>query len=490
MRLLFINLPPFTTKKAGNSLYWLQSSMNLGLLSVASVAYSQGHHVDVYDWLGPHQVHLLDRFETFIRDCNPDVIGLSLPSGYGEPYCGLLSELARSHVPNATIIVGGQYHAAARWRQILGRFPEVDAVCMGDGDALDWSLVPRIRSGVAVPGLASRHSCTPAIPLGSQRRSFSFGLNRLSLRLYAPSVEFSRGCPFACAFCSLSGHPTRFERSDSEVLTVQLNFWLNYWRDVRPLPVYFECPVFFCNQRSIADLEIALRPFADKIIWRAQARVDSIEPSIFPMLYSLGLRIIDLGLESAAPSMLLLMKKTRDPKTYLQKAETLIKAASDCGIRAKLNVLLYPGETGSSVSQTEAFILRHSEQIAGLSAAAALEFPGSSLSAELEGYHRRFGTRRRKPEPALLGTGIFPLDLSSTFSLEEARSWCLQITREVTTPLSYYSLKKLGYFSPTLSFEEMLRHAHNSESKSLPFRLGRSHEATESYDTIEWDQVR
>lgn len=490
MRILFINIPPFSTKKSGNDLYWLQSSMNLGLLSVASTAADQGHDVNVYDWLGPHQFPLLNELATILDTHSPQVVGLSMPSGYGEAYCGPITSYVKDVLPDATIVVGGQYHAGTRWRRLLKRYPAIDAVCLGDGDGLNWSKVAEIKRGKVIAGLASRYGFGGHIRSVFSRR-LDFTLNRLRLADYAPSVEFSRGCPFACSFCSISGMPTQLERFRPETLSEQINFWVDFWPNLERVPLYFECPVLFLNQHSIDMLRKSLAAFSDHIAWRVQTRVDSVTPEIMQQLYTLGLRVIDLGLESAAPHMLHLMGKTPNPTQYLMKAEQLLAAAADAGVAIKVNILLYPGETESTAAQTEDFILRNETRIAGVSAASALEFPGTSLSSQLPEYYTRYGTRRRKVDPTLSGTGIYPLDLSRDFPLEKARAWCLRLTRAVMTPESYFKLKHIGYFPPMLSFDQMLRYARRAESAALPFVLPECNGSLSfQYDTIDWDQLR
>ena len=48
------------------------------------------------------------------------------------------------------------------------------------------------------------------------------------------------------------------------------------------------------------DYRVAFGPFSQRIEWRVQARAESIDPELLPELHALGLRVVDLGLESAS----------------------------------------------------------------------------------------------------------------------------------------------------------------------------------------------
>ncbi|HLL00426.1 MAG TPA: radical SAM protein [Myxococcaceae bacterium] len=500
MNILFINLPPASTKKSGNKLYWLQSSMNLGLLAVASAASRAGHAVSVYDWLGNHQVRLLELLPDILSKAPPDIVGLSLPSGYGEEYCGPLSKLLKQHMPQVRIVVGGQYHAGMRARSLLERFPLLDAVAVGDGEPLDWSQLATCDLSAPPPGIVTHQSSEqqglPPAPASKKiAPEYRFDLLQLDVRTYAPSIEVGRGCPFTCSFCSLSGAPASLEPASQDTITAQLKFWVDTWSELERVPIYFECPVFFCNKGNIAEYEECLSPFAHRIEWRTQCRVDSVDPIVLPRLHQLGLRILDVGLESASPRMLELMKKTTGrAELYLQRAQALLDAAAACGVGIKLNILLFPGETEQTAKETADFIWRNRSKISGIAASAAIEFPGSDLSTQLGAFQLLYGTRRRVDEN-VSPAGIFPLDLSHEFSLERAREWCLQMTRDVTTAESYFRLKRIGYFRPDLSFAQFLEVVRSSDPTSLPFalpdamRAGPAH-GPGAWDMVQWDQLR
>lgn len=468
--------------------------MNLGLLAVASAARRQGHSVVVYDWLGPQQCSLEARLPDMVADFRPDIVGFSIPSGYAEPYLKTFARLVKVCAPAAKIVVGGQYHVGFRVAEVLSAVPEVDAIAPGAGENIDWDAFSRGQGHI--PGLVLRGNdgAPRATAKITELEPLDWSVLGFDVRAYAPSIEIARGCPFTCAFCSLSGAPERLNRTTVEAISNQLSFWTELWDGLPRVPIYAECPVFFTNAKNFDAYRQAFGPFSDRLEWRVQARVDSIDPTLFDDLYDLGLRVIDIGLESASPRMLGLMQKTQTPDRYLRQAGVFIENAASAGIGVKLNILLYPGEDVASAAETEDFISHHSKSLAGIAAGTTLEFPGTTLSGEMDQLGQRFGTKRVH-DPVLADCGIYPLDLSADFSYQEARNWCIRVSKTVMDARKYYDLKRIGYYPPSLTYEDFIEAAHRVPAGTLPFTLnGNPHEIAESSSiaeqVVQWDKLR
>ena len=78
------------------------------------------------------------------------------------------------------------------------------------------------------------------------------------------------------------------------------------------------------------------------------------------------MKVVDLGLESASPRQLQRMQKTRDPAGYLASAAAVLEACRANGVWAKVNVLLYAGETNDTI-QDPAWLEAHADCIKGVS---------------------------------------------------------------------------------------------------------------------------
>ena len=128
-----------------------------------------------------------------------------------------LAREVRRRSPGAFILVGG--HAAAAYPAPL-EIPEVDAICVGDGEAVMPMLFEAVggrRAIEAVPDLRLRTgsgwSNTASVPEPLTLDRVPLPARRLVRRyqhryhclLFKPVwlVETARGCPFRCNFCSV-----------------------------------------------------------------------------------------------------------------------------------------------------------------------------------------------------------------------------------------------------------------------------------------------
>ena len=69
--------------------------------------------------------------------------------------------------------------------------------------------------------------------------------------------------------------------------------------------------------------------------------------------------MINLGIESALPNTLLKMKKTGDPKWYVNHADKLLKWCYEADIRVGINILTgFPWETAEDMKQMQKYIDR------------------------------------------------------------------------------------------------------------------------------------
>jgi len=140
-----------------------------------------------------------------------------------------LARAVRRASPGSLIVVGG--HAAGAYPAPL-EVPEVDAICLDDGEEILPAFVAALRRGqppARVPGLRVRteHGWLTTPP--PSERS---GLDRVPLPardlvsryrhhyhclLFRPVwiVETARGCPFRCSFCSVWQHYERTFRERS-----------------------------------------------------------------------------------------------------------------------------------------------------------------------------------------------------------------------------------------------------------------------------------
>lgn len=173
--------------------------------------------------------------EAKLRELKPDVVGISIGCTYftydGYNACALVKEV----LPDAVTFVGGA-HPTLNARECLDECPEIDFICMGEGEITSREFLANLEDGNPdfshIPGLAYRGEngsmvVTPKRPLIEDLDILPLpayhlvdmehpyvGLPSEGKRAYL--VNFARGCGFRCKFCSESP------------------FWQRQWRGRSP----------------------------------------------------------------------------------------------------------------------------------------------------------------------------------------------------------------------------------------------------------------
>jgi len=183
----------------------------LGLEYVAAALRARGHAPTIVDLRFGHRVG------PWIRRTRPSMVGISCMHALEYDRVLETAREVRRAAPDAFILVGG--HAAAAFPGPL-QAPEIDAICVDDGEEVVPAVADALVSGrplAEVPALLVRgrdgwtathglddRTGLDAVPLPA-RDLVERDRDRYHCLLFKPVwlVETARGCPFRCSFCSV-----------------------------------------------------------------------------------------------------------------------------------------------------------------------------------------------------------------------------------------------------------------------------------------------
>jgi len=366
--------------------------------------------------------------------------------------------------PESRAIVGGRWVVGNDGAWIRARLPGVDLVVYGTADQRIESIVSStdwrgIRGTDAGPAGAEPSIC--------QFIQLDYALDQ-DFPDFQPSIEVSRGCGMGCRFCEERLAPLgKIRAADDVVSSVAAAFDIYGTTSIN---FYFEASFFLATERWAAQLAEASRKSGLKFAWRCETRVDALTTPALRRLAEAGLRVVDLGLESASPRQLLRMKKSGNPQLYLRRASELLRQCRDNGIWAKVNVLLYPGETPETLAETTDWLDKHRECIKGVSVAPIVVY-GHGEEARLNLEELALHGASAVDPASLESNGVTHLHLSSSIDYES--SWTLSrlLSQMFMTHRDYYDLKKFSYFSRRYTYPQFLRDVERTPQDLLPFRF-------------------
>ena len=319
----------------------------------------------------------LDEFKQTLKNDPPDVLGISsMTNTY--PAGAEMARLAKEFHPDCIIIFGGQ-HASGMGSKLLQDIPEVDFICIGEGEILMDDFLSEIESGAkkwgTIPGLIYR---TPdgfqenlPVVLNNEIEKLPFPARDLvdisvfkshgQMRFggLTGSMITSRGCPWNCTYCS--SHITMGNKyrvlSAEYVLSEIEELYHKY--NVRNL-VFWDDLLTFKHDRLIEICEgIIDRKL--KIAWFCMSRTDRITLEVAKTMKKAGCRMICFGIESGNEKTLERIRKN-------VKLDVVLKSISLCrkaGIRTQGSFILgFPWETKQEMMDTIDFSLKSKLDIA------------------------------------------------------------------------------------------------------------------------------
>jgi len=313
----------------------------LGLELVAAAARAAGHEVRIIDL--QTETHR-DYFRTLAR-WRPDAVCFSGNYLPNVPEIVDLAKATKARLPGCFVFVGG--HSVSFIAQHLLAHGEgaIDCVLRGEGEASVAALLEAARDGGGierVPGAVtpggqgppprfvdSLDTVRPARDLLRHRRRYFIG----TLDPCA-SVEFARGCPWDCKFCSAWTFYGRSYRTASpEVVADEL-------ARIGEPGIFIVDDVAFIHARHGMEIgeAIARRGVRKKYYLETRGDVLLRNKEVFRFWRDLGLRYMFIGLEAIDEEGLARHRK----RISLDRNFEALEFARSLGITVAVNIIADP----------------------------------------------------------------------------------------------------------------------------------------------------
>jgi hypothetical protein len=378
---------------------------------------------------------------------------LSLPSFYALAWAQEFCRLLKANDPDCTIAVGGRWVVGPDTGWFRTKLPEAAHFIPGLGEP----VIEGILAGNPIPDHRMQ-APTPDFPLNHRLVE--------GFEAFQPSVEASRGCGMGCVFCE--ERDIRLEKLRDPATTVNFIALTALQYDGGTIHPYLQSSFFAPSGVWAERFATEMLAHGITVPWRTESRVDAMTPETVAALAAGGLKVIDLGLETASPTQILAMSKAKNPDIYLRKASALMRACRDNGVWVKANVMLYAGETRKTLDETVAWLDEHADCIKGVSVGPVIAFGPPKTADVLLNDWRLLGANPVDRESAIR-SGISVMHLSDEIDAASAETISLSLSRRYMTKDDYFDLKSFSYYSRGYSRIEFDADVAASNQTVLPF---------------------
>lgn len=312
----------------------------LGLERVAAAVMADGHDVRLIDL----QVYGRSDFERRVAAFRPEAIGFSLNYLANVPEVVELAKWIKTMLPSCLVFAGG-HSVSFVARQVLGHAQgAIDVVLKGEGETGAPALLAAApdRAFAEVPGAVTTAGTgrpptmmhdldchLPARHLGGRRHKYFIGVMDP-----AASIEFTRGCPWDCSFCSAWTFYGRSYRRLSPEAAVE-----DMARIAEP-GVFVVDDVAFIKAEEGHEIAGLLERRRIRKEYYLETRCDVLlrNEEVFRRWKRLGLNYMFLGLEALDEEGLKAFRKRTTPQVNSKALEV----ARSIGLSVAINIIADP----------------------------------------------------------------------------------------------------------------------------------------------------
>jgi magnesium-protoporphyrin IX monomethyl ester (oxidative) cyclase len=313
----------------------------LGLERVAGAARAAGHDTRLIDL----QVLKHADLERELAEFRPEAVGFGLNYLANVPEVLDLAQAVKRRLPWCFTFAGGHSVSFIADEVLEQSRGGLDAIVRGDGELIMPLLLEAARDGGALdlPGVVSAEGtgkgiplmldsiddCTPARDLTRRRRKYFIG----ELDPCA-SIEFTRGCPWDCSFCSAwTFYGRAYRKASPASAAAELE-------SIREPNVFIVDDVAFIKSDHGNEIarEVERRRISKHYYLETRADVLLRNAAVFERWRRLGLLYMFLGIEALDAHGLDLFRKRTSPDVNMRALQT----ARDIGITVAVNLIVDP----------------------------------------------------------------------------------------------------------------------------------------------------
>jgi magnesium-protoporphyrin IX monomethyl ester (oxidative) cyclase len=312
----------------------------LGMERVAEAVRQAGHDIRLLDL----QTFKHRDFHRELASYQPEALGFSVNYLANVPEVIDLSKAAKLALPHCFIFIGGHSASFIAEELLEHGAGAIDAILRGEGELSTPMLLTAIRTGTvdSVPGIVTPRGRGPAPVLLEKLDLFPPARDLLRRRRNyfigeldpCASIEFSRGCPWDCSFCSAwTFYGRSYRMATPEAAAAEL-------AAIKEPNVFIVDDVAFIHPEHGFAIghEIEKRGIKKKYYLETRADVLIRNQEVFAYWQKLGLTYLFLGLEAIDDEGLKLHRK----RVSLGTNSEALEIARKIGVSVAINLIVDP----------------------------------------------------------------------------------------------------------------------------------------------------
>ncbi|QKG25989.1 hopanoid C-3 methylase HpnR [Actinomadura verrucosospora] len=313
----------------------------LGVERVAAALRTAGHEVRLLDL----QVFTHDDLRRELREFQPEAVGFGVNYLANVPEMIDLAKEVKRRLPRCFVFAGGHsvsFIAAHVLDQANGA---LDAVLRGEGEVAAPMLLEAARDGGLgeVPGAVTADGTCKKVPLLLDSLDAPRPARDLTRRRHkyfigvldpAASIEFTRGCPWDCSFCSAwTFYGRTYRKVSAEAAAEEI-------ASIREPGLFIVDDVAFIKPEhgDAIAAEVERRGVRKEYYLETRADVLLRHPEVFERWRRLGLNYMFLGMEALDEEGLDRYRKRTSPDTNVKALEL----ARKMGLTVAINLIVDP----------------------------------------------------------------------------------------------------------------------------------------------------